>query len=240
MSTDLMTCDPATAKAGAELDALIAEKWMGWTPKMGPGGCAVREKGQLPGEFAYWFPSTNPAHAGEARRKAADWTLFRFREGIGCYIWDRVPGPAQHAACLFTETNGSEELAEALATCRAILAALKAAEAVETTADPPHSYRPFTTRDGSKACADCHAPPGNAVHQEAEPPPSGSFAAFAAQVSDAGLTARECTGAHWEIRKGRRRVDVWMSKEWGLQIREGGGYVLGSVREAIELAGVPI
>ena len=33
----------------------------------------------------------------------------------------------------------------------------------------PHPYRPFTTRDGSQACADCHATESNPIHGEPNP-----------------------------------------------------------------------
>lgn len=32
-----------------------------------------------------------------------------------------------------------------------------------------HSFRPFTTRDGSMACAECHAPPDHPVHRRQLP-----------------------------------------------------------------------
>ena len=144
---DLESVDPATLQPGSELDTLIAEKWMGWRR----GGECNRYWAPITGthldysrSISNWSPSTNPAHAGEARRKAEHWL-------IETYKWIRYTDSAQGDAirvelypdekkrfeeewsgdCQLSEINGDKGAAEALATCRAIVAKLKAAEAVE-------------------------------------------------------------------------------------------------------------
>jgi hypothetical protein len=131
--------DPATLQAGPELDCLIAEKWMGWEwlppyeIQIGGGpkhdyprcGCWETPDGR---RFLIWSPSTNPDHAGEARRVADSWVLtdvetVRHADGIVCHL---LVGMAWHSgACSFAETDGDKDRAEALATCRAIAAAMQ-------------------------------------------------------------------------------------------------------------------
>lgn len=130
---NLMAIDVATLQPGLELDALIAEKWMGWEPCC-PVETVLGWHDPVSGEYrsgtqgnsSIWSPSTNPAHAGEARRKEGDWELFSNpKDGnIMCRFHGRHEG-----FCSLSETNGDKGKAEALATCRAIVAVLKAAEA---------------------------------------------------------------------------------------------------------------
>ncbi len=129
--------DPATLQPLAELDALIAEKWMGWIWDTGQGvghrtGWVVELKAGNLGR-KNWSPFTNPAHAGEARRKAFSWRLqLQYSEndelGIGCRLW-ADPDTFYDGFCLLGKTNGDKAAAEALATCRVIVAMLQAAEA---------------------------------------------------------------------------------------------------------------
>ena len=139
---DLSTINPATLQAGPELDALIAEKWMGWRV----GGELNQYWVPIAGshlDFSRhlnnWHPSTNPAHSGEARRKADDWTLALvccvvsgkgYQLGILCSLWSGEESVCYDGFCVFSETNGNKGEAEALATCRAIAAAMKEAEAM--------------------------------------------------------------------------------------------------------------
>ncbi len=123
---DLNTINPETVLASPELDALIAEKWMGWTRSSHGDYWLTGEDVRT----AYTFePSTNPAHAGEARRKAK-WFSVEASPldgeplGITCWINRQSSG-----GCWYDETNGDKGKAEALATCRAIVEALKAAKA---------------------------------------------------------------------------------------------------------------
>ncbi len=137
----LANVDTATLQSGPELDALIAEKWMGWRQdfsflqtnskywRNGAGLCRSSDQ---------WKPSTNPAHAGEARRKAESWDLHTFNcpkpTTVSCSLlvsgeW-QVSGGGSVGWCKYTETNGDKGRAEALATCRAIVDMLKAADEV--------------------------------------------------------------------------------------------------------------
>lgn len=131
MMIDLATIDPATMQAGPEFDALIAVKWMGWHSWRGsPRWHDSMEN--LVASYSDWSPSTNPAHAGEARRKADTWTLDTTIGpgrpiGIECHF-GLLEGDGS-GGCLFSETNGDKGKAEALASTRAIAAAMQAAEA---------------------------------------------------------------------------------------------------------------
>jgi|GEM_PF-6957202 len=133
MNINLLTADPATVKASAELDALIAgPDWMNYgarlvresvSSNLGVGYCDRCVVGNR-----QWSPSTNAAHAGEARRVADLWTLSLLRVGehsrIVCGLSkDGVYGEGH---CDLAEVYGDKKLAEALATCRAILAAVQA------------------------------------------------------------------------------------------------------------------
>lgn len=129
---DLKTLDPATATGSPELVALIAEKWMGWETRIQFGGCCVHIPGVRGFDSGPWSPFTNPAHAGEARRKADSWDIgaipaYEDHEcypGIECLI--SRDGKHGYGACSFAEVNDDEGQAEALAAMRAILAVLKA------------------------------------------------------------------------------------------------------------------
>jgi hypothetical protein len=135
---NLQDLDPATLMPSAVRDALIAREWMGWTR-------AANTRDMEPGEFVAengnvwmwvadglvtWSPSTNPTHAGEARRKAFSWGLHTdlAEEGsidaITCWLGD------VYGLCRVSETDGNVGKAEALATCRAIVAVLQARKAV--------------------------------------------------------------------------------------------------------------
>lgn len=46
-----------------------------------------------------------------------------------------------------------------------------------------HNYRPFTTRDGSEVCADCHAPKSDPIHG-----PSVEHIEAMANHEDAGVS----------------------------------------------------
>ena len=73
-----------------------------------------------------------------------------------------------------------------------------------------------------------------------EPPPDGSFAAFAAQVEAAGLTARDCGGWHWQIRGGKQLVNVWPDTKKGFRMQVAGQCATGgNIKLAIERAGNP-
>ena len=125
---DLNTIDSATVPASPELDALIAEKWMGWRKLESLREQVFEEVG---GHYHYihrdWSPSTNPAHAGEARRKADASSLSHSGVAAKCVlIGDHAGRGDAFWECGYSETNGDKGKAEALATCRAIVAGLKA------------------------------------------------------------------------------------------------------------------
>ncbi len=146
MSTDLPKIDPATEMPLAELDALIAgPAWMGWEPVI-EFGRIVRwltdtgNRSVSRGIPSGWHPTTNAAHAGEARRRADDYTLETvwkrksksrpFVQGIQASIYLRGYGRFSAQAMPWEVTGSTDdeikERAEALATCRAILAAIQA------------------------------------------------------------------------------------------------------------------
>jgi len=140
--------DPTELQASPELDAWIATEWMGWEwlppyeiqigggPKREYPRCGAWKRGEGTRDWIsvrYWSPSTTAAHAGEARRKAGEWLLDTLAEGerlvgIQCVIRGGYSGE-----CMFREVTGDtdEEIrakAEALATSRAIAAAIKGKE----------------------------------------------------------------------------------------------------------------
>ncbi len=122
---DLANCDPAAKEAGPEFDVLVAVKRMGWPPysalnkvRCVAGAYAIGADGEP------FSPSTNPAHAGEARRKAG-WSNVHHENG-GVVVVIGIDGRTGHGSCAYSETNGDKGEAEALATCRAIAAAMKA------------------------------------------------------------------------------------------------------------------
>jgi len=126
---DLSTLDPATLPASAELDALVAE-WRGWKRGSNWYGTNVADgwiKGPRTMVFD-WSPSTNPAHAGEARREAEYWEIERtpWVKSWGVYCRVYVDESWFTGSCGPEEVNGDKGRAEALATCRAIAAAMKA------------------------------------------------------------------------------------------------------------------
>ena len=128
----------ATLQPGPKLDALVARKWMGWhlsdTRWTGPKANQHSYRVWLDGRDSYtgydtasdncFAPSTDPAHAGEARRRAKGWDLHTFNhpspETVSCTI--RVGDDKYIGWCKYREVNGSQSAAEALATCRAIMA----------------------------------------------------------------------------------------------------------------------
>ena len=145
--TDLLTIDPATAMPSAELNALIATEWIEWY--LDSTSLYWTRGGGMHVEKAYWSPTTNAAHAGEARRHCDKWAFDPISVfgtyGIGTQseAWHEgsaIVGYTMHVfragkvftgTCLFSEVTGStdderKERAEALATCRAILAAIQA------------------------------------------------------------------------------------------------------------------
>jgi len=117
----LADLDPATMMASAELDALVAE-WMGWRLEFFPiADCWCDDAGNRRHSVLHWSPSTNPADAGEARRKAKQSSIrFCFAQGFIAEIEGYV------SACMLHETDGHGGRAEALATSRALAAAIKA------------------------------------------------------------------------------------------------------------------
>ena len=78
--------------------------------------------------LGWWSPSTNPAHAGEARRKAGVSGVRHDILGGYCCVAIHT---YYSAVCFYADTNGHKGKAEALATCRAIVVALQAADAAE-------------------------------------------------------------------------------------------------------------
>lgn len=116
-------------------DARVAE-WMGWLwidrQVMGWGdGPVVWATGEDPDETGTsptrhnWQPTTNAAHAGEARRRAKWSRLTIHDDRVACNIDNRTEWAK------FVETADAPDpkaAAEALATCRAIEAVLRARE----------------------------------------------------------------------------------------------------------------
>ena len=131
---DLSTIDPETVLACPALDALIDVEWMGNSQFVEAENLVPEHAGDHweygpDGEGPFYIGptySTDPAHAGEARRKARKkgrrWELTGCMLGVQCDI-----NTFSGVVCS-TETNGDEGKAEALATCRAIVAAMKAAK----------------------------------------------------------------------------------------------------------------
>jgi len=127
----------------AARNARIAREWMGWEPYHFVGG-------RLEGWYCYgwpngvrdirnWAPTTNLAHAAEARLRADSWTL-RFdadHAEVTCllYVGPISPKALSSGRAYLHETH-DRALAECEATCRAIEAALdaRAAEAAKETA----------------------------------------------------------------------------------------------------------
>lgn len=110
----LSNLDPATLMASAEVDAIIHDKWMGRRPETCP---------------PY---SNNADYAGKARRlaKFSDVAHTHGSRAItpGCAVAIECCGEMHARWCGYTEVHESEESAEALATARAIIAALQAWE----------------------------------------------------------------------------------------------------------------
>ena len=143
--------DPAKAEAGPETDARMAEEWMGWRQHFGlwfdadgPTGYGCTEAAMV-----RWSPSTNPAHAGEARRTADNWDMDTFCGGTsenlvqGVRASIDIDGKWYYGKAYASEVTagGRKEeiiaLVESLAICRACLAAMKAkADDSEVDEDP--------------------------------------------------------------------------------------------------------
>ncbi len=146
---DLATINPARLQPGPELDALIARKWMRWhlssenrwagqpamrySYKLWLVGRSDRPTGYDTTAEDGFFPSTNSAHAGKARVQADGWNIHTFNSPkpttVSCEIL--VGDEAYLGWCKYQECNGYQSRTEALATCRAIVAALKAVEATK-------------------------------------------------------------------------------------------------------------
>ena len=129
---DLHTLDPTTLQAGPEADALVAE-WRGWKlVSSGNKWSAIQEYWVAPDGSRVaknqWSPSTNPAHAGEARREAD--RCWVQSDALRYSVW--LGGCWAH--CWLEEVNGDKCLAEALATTRAIAEVMKA-KAIEKGED---------------------------------------------------------------------------------------------------------
>jgi hypothetical protein len=106
-----------------ELNALVAKEWMGWRFVtlstndpfwQRPDGTRVYPRD--------WHLSTDPAHAGEARRKCPH-CLWHTPGGV---VMELLAPHKVTVGCSYSETNGDEGKAEALTIFRAIIAALKA------------------------------------------------------------------------------------------------------------------
>jgi len=136
MTLDPSTIDPTTLPASPELDVLVAE-WMGWQrvetiPDLLHDNqyqvCAVTGAISRSGHRS-WSPSTNAAHAGEARRKADKWEMwFGYANtgmGIVCRVWRN--GHSGIGRSNHSKINGMGQ-AEALATVRAIAGVARAVE----------------------------------------------------------------------------------------------------------------
>ena len=140
MPINLLKTDPAIAMPSAEIampsakfDVLVAD-WCRLEAHAIFGRCQASEPGIRLSRF--WSPTTNAAHAGEARRKVVESELLSHGNtisgempGIWCNIWCK--GIKSQGRCMLSEVTGStdaeiKERAEALATCRAILAAIQA------------------------------------------------------------------------------------------------------------------
>jgi hypothetical protein len=116
-------------QAGPDADARIAIEWMGWKHAKWSDWWWI--DGKRTKRLAEdWQPSTNAAHAGEARRKADWWNLeltgTSEEKGILCTIEDQGQ---KFFGCVWLDSDPDPEAAaEALAITRAIDAALTAKE----------------------------------------------------------------------------------------------------------------
>lgn len=124
--------DLAQFRSGGALNDLIAKEWLGWHRRS--IAWYNREGRQMHLRISdhwglrAWSPSTNPTHASEARNHGShEWTLSAGAKAVSLRL--NIDGCEYHGVCKFTETNGDKGQTEALATCRAIVAALKAVEA---------------------------------------------------------------------------------------------------------------
>ncbi len=137
MPIDLLNMDSATAMPSVELNAAVAE-WCEPKPTYS-GAVPVDAIQYSPDGWWYWkwapdgksawapnkAPSTNAAHAGEARRRADGSYLDHLPKGQKCCAYIEGHAPFY---CKYSETNGDKGRAEALAICRAILSAIQAKE----------------------------------------------------------------------------------------------------------------
>lgn len=63
---------------------------------------------------------------------------------------------------------------------------------------------------------------------------------FTEEVESAGLEARRCTAIHWQIRGGKRLVNVWPASRRGFRFQADGEKSRdGKLADAITLAGPP-
>lgn len=116
---DLSTTDPSTLQASLELDVLVAE-WMGWERQtswwVSQTNCFTRRLDD-------WSPSTNPAHALEALMARKEWFGFTCSQAfVRVVLHIGTRRFVSTASC----RKHSQKDAFCLATCRAIVAALKA------------------------------------------------------------------------------------------------------------------
>jgi hypothetical protein len=142
MPIDLLTLDPTTLKAGPTTDAMAC----GWCEPMPTGGygaiMAVSRGGWWRCTGPEWIPnkqpSTNHAHAVEALLKARESEVRHRGDRVTVWILevDECEAPIGHSTtqrCRYDEVTGDTEekikgKALALATCRAIVAAMVAKE----------------------------------------------------------------------------------------------------------------
>ncbi len=69
--------------------------------------------------------------------------------------------------------------------------------------------------------------------------PPTTYQDFARHVESAGLTPRNCTEHHWQIRGGERLVNCWPhGGQLRIHVDGGGKSRLGTIRDALRLAGV--
>lgn len=120
---------------GPELDALMAEKVMGWQVthykhhsvfRM-PNGEARYVYTGGEGDSRYkWEPSVNPDQAGMVRRQFGRSKLDHYAESGGvCRCSVGMMLGCHCGECLYSEVDGDKARAEALAVCRAAAVAIE-------------------------------------------------------------------------------------------------------------------
>ncbi len=130
---------PATAKAGPELDALMATEVRGCAQNAVRAAVDGVDTLVFNDQMERWepfHPSTNAVDAGELRRTAERVDLYSTRSAFMCHIHDPGRDVVFAGRCKLSETNNdlstpeglqkAKRDAEALAVCRAWLAYLKA------------------------------------------------------------------------------------------------------------------